>query len=202
MANKKGMFIVLYGPSGVGKTEQIEMLEEKIKATGAAVRRVDYPIYKLGEAGAKLEQIVWRRVPQPSEYEVQELFAQNRRDFEDTLKSWLDAGVIVLAEDYKGTGIVWGRTRGLTEEQINKISEGFIDPDLSIFLDGPRRSDLHGDPGHVYNAKEEEWYRARENYIAMADKYGWVKVDTDAPIVTVADRIWAVVRPVLAVRGR
>jgi thymidylate kinase len=202
MANGRGLFIVIYGPSGVGKTKQLDLMEEKMKKMGLPCRRVDYPLYELGEAGPKLEKIVWRKLPQPPELEMQELFAQNRKDFEDTLKAWLNAGVTVIAEDYKGTGMVWGLTRGMTEEQVKKINEGFLEPDVSIFIDGPRRVDLHGDPGHVYNASEEEWYRARENYLRMADKYSWVKVDADATMVTVADRIWAVVRPVLAMRGR
>jgi thymidylate kinase len=202
VAMNRGLFIVIYGPSGVGKTKQLDLLEEKLKGVGVPCKRVEYPLYKLGEAGPKLEKIVWRKLPQPPEKEMQELFAENRRDFEETLKSWLQAGVTVIAEDYKGTGMVWGLTRGMPEEEVKKINEGFLDPDLNIFIDGPRRTDLHGDPSHVYNASEEEWYRARDNYLFMADRNGWVKVDADAPMVTVAARIWAVVRPVLAMRGK
>jgi thymidylate kinase len=110
--------------------------------------------------------------------------------------------MIVLAEDYKGTGIVWGVTRGLPIAKMEEMNMDFIEPDISILIDGPRRLDLRPGEGHIYQQDEDEWYRARKVYLQMADKYGWVRVGGDAPILTVADRIWAVIRPVLAERGR
>jgi thymidylate kinase len=194
MNGKRGLFIVIYGPSGVGKTKQLDLLQEKLKAAGVNFRRVDYPDYKLGEAGPTLEKILWGRLPRVPEEEMQMLFAQNRRDFEPTLKSWLDSGVTVLAEDYKGTGMVWGLTRGVSMAKMEEINKEFLEPDVSIMIDGPRRVDLREGEGHNYNTDEDEWYRARKMYLQMADKYGWVRVGGDAPILTVADRIWAVVR--------
>jgi hypothetical protein len=37
-------------------------------------------------------------------------------------------------------------------------------------------------------------------YLAMADKYGWIRVGGDAPILTVAGRIWTVVKLALAMK--
>lgn len=200
MSIGKGLFIVLYGPSGVGKTKQLDLLEERLKHEGVNCKRVEYPLYNLAEAGPKLKRILWKRDKMLSEDQMQDLFAQNRRDFEPTLKSWLNSGVTVLAEDYKGTGMVWGITRGLDPVKMEKMSKEFLDPDVSILLDGPRRLDLRPGEGHVYQQDEEEWYKARKNYLAMADKYGWVRVGADAPILTVASRIWAVVKLALAVK--
>lgn len=200
MSGKKGLFIVIYGPSGVGKTKQLDLLEEKLKALGTSVKRVEYPTYKIGEAGPRLEKIIWRKVPKPPEEEMQKLFAQNRRDIEDNLGSWLASGVTVIAEDYKGSGVVWGLTRGMSMIKIEEINKDFREPDISILIDGPRRKDLRPGEGHIYNMNEDEWYAARKNYLAMADKYGWVRVEADAPILTVADRIWSIIRPVLAAR--
>jgi dTMP kinase len=142
MTAGKGLFIVLYGPSGVGKTKQLELLEDRLRQEGVAFQRVEYPIYDLKEAGPKLKRIIWRKEKALPEEEMQLLFAKNRRDFEPTLKSWLNSGVTVLAEDYKGTGMVWGVTRGLTVQRMEEINKDFPDPDLSILIDGPRRLDL------------------------------------------------------------
>jgi thymidylate kinase len=196
----KGLFIVMYGPSGVGKTRELDMLEEKLKNMGCECKRVQYPIFRLGEAGPKLEKIVWGRVPRIPEEEMQTLFAQNRRDFDPTLRSWLDSGVTVLAEDYYGTGVVWGVTRGVSMEKMEQLNEGAVQPDISILIDGPRRIDLREGEGHIYNIDEEEWYRARKVYLQMADKYGWVRVGGDAPIITVGNRIWTIVKLALAMR--
>lgn len=199
---RKGLFVVLYGPSGVGKTKQLDLLEDHLRGEGVSVKRVEYPIYELGEAGPKLKKILWRRQKALPELEMQELFAQNRRDFEPTLKAWLNSGVTVLAEDYKGTGMVWGVARGLGIEKMEEINKEFADPDVSILIDGPRRLDLREGEGHVYNTDEDEWYRARKVYLQMADRYGWIRVGGDAPILTVAGRIWTVVKLAMATRGR
>lgn len=198
----KGLFVVLYGPSGVGKTKQLDLLEERLRTERVAVKRVEYPIYDLGEAGPKLKKILWRRVSAPGEEEMQALFAQNRKDFEPTLRGWLNSGVTVLAEDYKGTGVVWGVSKGIPVERMEEINKDFSDPDVSILIDGPRRLDLRPGEGHIYNTDEDEWYKARKVYLQMADRYGWIRVGADAPILTVAGRIWTVVRLALATRGR
>lgn len=196
------MFVVLYGPSGVGKTKQLDLLEEKMRGLGTPVRRVEYPIYDQGRSGPELKKMLWGQKQKLSELEMQKLFAENRQEFESTLRSWLDSGVSVLAEDYKGTGIVWGLTRGMTPEQVEELNRDFIEPDVSILIDGPRRLDLRAGEGHIYQQDEDEWYRARKNYLQMADKYGWVRVGGDAPILTVAGRIWTVVQLALAMKGR
>jgi thymidylate kinase len=191
------MFIVLYGPSGVGKTKQLDLLEDKLESQGISCKRVEYPIYKLKEAGPGLEKILWGKAPKVGEEEMQRLFAQNRQDFEPELLKWLESGMTVLAEDYKGTGMVWGATRGVSEQKMEEMNHNFIDPDVSILIDGPRRLDLRPGEGHIYNTDEEEWYKARKNYLLMADKYGWVRVGGDAPVLTVANRIWNIVRLVM-----
>ena len=200
MRSGKGLFIVLYGPSGVGKTKQLELLEDRLRKEGVAFKRVEYPVYDLSEAGPKLKRILWRRERAMPEEQMQQLFAKNRQDFEPTLSGWLKSGVTVLAEDYKGTGMVWGVTRGLTMQRMEEINKDFREPDVSILIDGPRRLDLRSGEGHIYQTDEEEWYRARKNYLAMADKYGWIRVGGDAPILTVADRIWTVVKLALAMK--
>lgn len=202
MKNQGGLFIVLYGPSGVGKSKQLDLLAERFASLKMTTKRVEYPIYSLKPSGPVLKKILWGQGEQPEEEEMQKLFVQNRRDFEPTLKSWLGVGMTVLAEDYKGTGMVWGVTRGLSASKMEEMNRDFIEPDISILIDGPRRLDLRPGEGHVYQQDEDEWYRARKVYLSMADKYGWVRVGGDAPILTVAGRIWAVIRPVMAERGR
>jgi thymidylate kinase len=196
----RGLFIVVYGLSGVGKTKQLELLGEKLKQERIAFKEVEYPIYELGEAGPRLKRIVWRKERGLPEEEMQQLFAQNRRDFEPTLKKWLVSGVTVLAEDYKGTSIVWGVTRGMQLERIEEINKEFPDPDVSILIDGPRRLDIRPGEGHIYQTDEDEWYRARKTYLDMADRYGWIRVGGDAPILTVANRIWTVVKLALTIK--
>ena len=157
MAKGRGLFIVLYGPEGVGKKSQAGILEEKLRGVGGLCRRVRYPVYTAGESGKKLNTLLHHKKDLLPEEEMQKLFAKNRAEFETTLTSWLNSGVTVIGENYKGTGMVWGSVRGITPEKMEEKNN-------------------------------------------MADKYGWVRVGGDAPVLVVANRIWAVVRPVVGMR--
>jgi len=193
----RGLFIALYGPEGVGKSTQGKLLEEKLRDHHVLVKRIRYPVYSQHPTGPMLDSMLHRKREKLDEEEMQRLFSQNREEFEPTLTSWLSSGLCVVAENYKGTGIVWGMVRGLKLEQMEEINRDNIDPDIAIVIDGPKREDFEG---HPYGEDDEEWYRARKMYLQMADKYGWVRVGADAPVLVVANRIWAVVKPVLAVR--
>ena len=197
MVKGRGLFIVLYGPEGVGKKSQAGILEEKLRGVGGLCRRVRYPVYTAGESGKKLNTLLHHKKDLLPEEEMQKLFAKNRAEFETTLTSWLNSGVTVIGENYKGTGMVWGSVRGITPEKMEEINKGSLDPDVSILIDGPIREMLPNE--HPYG-DEEEWYKVRKIYQHMADKYGWVGVGGDAPVLVVANRIWAVVRPVGGMR--
>lgn len=192
----KGLFVALYGPEGVGKATQAKLLEEKLHSWNKLVKRVRYPVYSQQSSGPTLDKILHKHGHKLAEEEMQKLFSQNREEFEPTLEAWLGSGINVLAENYKGTGIVWGTVRGIEVEKMEEINKDNIDPDISILIDGPKREDF---AGHPYG-DDEEWYKTRKMYLAMADKYGWVRVGGDAPVLTVANRVWAVVKPVMATR--
>ncbi|HJZ06011.1 hypothetical protein A2634_01125 [Candidatus Amesbacteria bacterium RIFCSPHIGHO2_01_FULL_48_32] len=198
---KKGLFVVLYGPDGVGKSRQMELIEERLREQGVMYRRLRYPIYDLKPTGSRLDEMLHKNKKPLEEEKMQELFAQNRRDFEPTLRSWLNSGVCVAAENYTGTGLAWGAVRGVAMIKLEEMNKGILEPDVAIFLDGPKRAELPIE-GHPYGTEEneDEWYRLRKIYLQLADKYGWVRVGGDAPILIVANRIWAVVRPVLVRR--
>lgn len=190
----RGLFVVLYGVEGVGKTKQLELLEDKIEEMRVPYKKLAYPLLNLEPTGPQLRKALWDTAHLTPEEKMQEMFAQNRRDFQPTLKSWLDSGVTVIAENYKGTGIAWGLTRNVPQEKLDELGKDQIDPDIAIVIDGPIRDD-EGD-GTIYE-NEQEKYALRKMFNILADKYGWIRVGGDAPMLTVAGRIWAVVRPAL-----
>lgn len=195
---KRGLFVVIYGPSGVGKSKQLEILDDTLHRMGVSSRVVKFPIYEIKPTGAELERLVHGGGRLLPEEKMQEIFAANRKSFEPTICNWLDAGVTVLAEDYKGTGVAWGMVRGMSLEQMERINSDQLDPDLAILMDGPKRVERAA-MDHPYGS-EEEWYKIRKTYLQLADRYGWIRVGADAPVLTVAGRIFAIVRPVLMSR--
>src|SRR3972149_8853675 len=84
---KKGLFVVLYGPDGVGKSRQMELIEERLREQGVMYRRLRYPIYDLKPTGSRLDEMLHKNKKPLEEEKMQELFAQNRRGFEPTLRS-------------------------------------------------------------------------------------------------------------------
>ena len=83
-------------------------------------------------------------------------------------------------------------------EKMEELNSDQINPDLAILLDGPKRVERLQEE-HPYD-DEDEWYRLRRVYLQLADRYGWIRVGADAPILTVAGRIFAVVKPVVTVK--
>lgn len=200
MNKRRGVFIALYGPDGTGKSRQMSLLEEKLRENRIMCRAFRYPVYEIEPTGKKLDELLHIKRTRLPEEEMQRLFAQNRMDFEPTLRAWLESGMTVVAENYKGTGLVWGSIRGISLDEMETMNKDVIEPDLSIFLDGPKRTEMI--EGHPYgmNEGDDEWYQVRNKYWELSDKYGWVRISGDAPMLTVANRIWAVVKPVVEMR--
>src|SRR5476651_1712670 len=101
---KKGKFIVLYGANNLGKSTQVEMLIQSLEDKNIPVKKLKYPVYDLEPTGPRLNAVLRQGLKLPEE-EVQELFAQNRRDYQEKLQKDLDDGYWIISEDYKGTGI-------------------------------------------------------------------------------------------------
>ena len=79
----------------------------------------------------------------------------------------------VLAEDYFGTGLAWGLTRGVERAYLYDINSDLLTPDISILLDGERFSSGI-EMGHRNEAVEQSmWERNREIHRQLAMEFGW-----------------------------
>lgn len=174
----RGLFIVLYGQNNLGKSTQLDLLEDVWKLIGREYRRVKYPVYDLEPTGPMINAILRQGVPATDE-ELQALFAQNRRDFEPTLVSWLEGGEDVIAEDYLGTGLAWGLTKGVSREFLDEVNKDLLIPDMSILLDGERFSSGI-EKGHRHEcAGTEIWEKGRRAHLELAKEFGWEVVNAN-----------------------
>ena len=90
----QGKFIVIYGTNNLGKSTQAKLLVEKLKKNKINAQYLKYPIYKLAPTGPKLNDILRSGQKQEiSEIELQELYAQNRKDFQPELEKMLNDGI-------------------------------------------------------------------------------------------------------------
>lgn len=193
---KRGKFIVLYGANNIGKSTQVQYLAKNLLNRGMQVLVVKYPIYALRPTGPLINDVL-RRGKKMDQLELQKIFAQNRRDFEPTLKFILEVGIHVIAEDYLGTGIAWGMVRGLKKETLLEINRDLLEPDISILMDGPRFR-THIEKGHLNeDVAEKIWLRSREVHRELAKELGWRVISSRGSREEVERRIWEMVYPLI-----
>jgi dTMP kinase len=193
-----GKFIVLYGINNLGKSTQAKLLVERLQQAGLATEYIKYPNYDLEPTGPQLNEILRSgRIQTMPEIELQTLYAQNRRDYQPTLIEMIKAGKTVVAEDYTGTGLAWGVTKGAALEELEQINGDLIKENLAILLDGERF--LEGkESNHLHEKNDDLMNRCRATHRELAERYGWQIVNANQPPEVVADQTWQIVKNVLA----
>lgn len=175
----RGKFIVIYAANNLGKSKQLDLLEQTWQGLGRDYTRIKYPRYHTPTGQIINREL--RGAPEErlnlSDLEFQTLYAQDRREYELVLLELLKQGD-VFAEDYKGTGIAWGLTKGVPRSYLYKINSDLLEPDISILLDGERFSSGI-EKGHRFeDGKEGEWERNREIHMELAREFGWEVVES------------------------
>jgi dTMP kinase len=174
----RGKFIVLYGVNNIGKTTQAKMLKEYLESKGKKVFYFKIPVYELEPTGPKINNILRSKKQDISEEEFQLLYAQNRRDFQQTIKQKLEEGQIVIAEDYTGTGLAWGNVKGASMEYLEKINNGLIKEDISILLDGKRFIESR-ESVHIHEQNSDLIEKVRKKFLELAKKFNWKVIDAN-----------------------
>ena len=127
-----------------------------------------------------------------SEEELQLWFVLNRHQFQPTLKQWLSEGKIVVAEDYSGTGIVWGITKGLEQGWLESLNRFLVPSDLSLLIDG-ERAHQSIEKGHLHEEDNALIQRCRTVHQELAKQYGWNLISLQPEKEATFELIWNVV---------
>ena len=175
-----GKFIVFYGSNNIGKTTQMDLLEKEWQSIDRPYTRIKYPIYSSPTGiilNRELRGPKEERQNLPNEV-MQQIFAQNRRDYEEQLDRLLLLGD-VIAEDYLGTGLAWGLTTGVDRELLNEFNAGLRVPNICILLDGERKS-VGIEKEHRHEAAGDNvWETNRRIHQELAAEFGWEVVNAD-----------------------
>jgi thymidylate kinase len=182
-----GKFIVLYGSNNIGKSTQTQLLQQRTQNSIA----IKYPIYE-SPTGALISQIL--RSPELidrkyTEIEIQQLYVQDRQNYEPKLMAMLKSGTSVIAEDYIGTGIAWGMTRGLNLESLISMNEGLLQPDITILLDADYRYTESIEKTHKNENDDQLWIKNRDIYRLLAKKFNWNIINANQPQKIVSEAI-------------
>lgn len=194
LSDMKGKFIVIYGINNIGKSTQARLLAGRLKHEGIEARYVKYPIYDLEPTGPRLDRILRHDAESDiRETDLQMIYAQNRRDFQRELQEILEKGKWVVAEDYTGTGIAWGWTKGADLDTLENMNRDLLKEDLAILLDGDRF--IEGkEHNHIHERQDALADECRKNHLAFAERYGWSVVDANRSIDEVQSDIWEIVK--------
>lgn len=188
------MLIALYGINNIGKTYHAKRIVHRLRSLGKKALYLKYPVYAQKPSGPLINSVLRSNKAQPmSEEELQLLFVLNRYQFQPELKKKLEHNVIVVAEDYIGTGIAWGMAktsgRAKMRRQLEDMNKYLVQPDVAILLEGRRKASA-SEMTHIHEQHAELMLRCQKILKRLARLYKWkiVRVDEDKDVT--AERLW------------
>ncbi len=192
-----GKLIVFYGINNLGKSTQAKLLVERLKANGYQAEYLKYPIYDLAPSGQMLNDYLRNANPYGlHSREAQIMYAMNRTQYQADLIAKLKAGINVIAEDYKGTGIAWGLGAGVDEKFLKEVNSHLISEDLVFLFDGERfRQAIENN--HKHENDEDLMTKVRWAHLKLREEYGWWKINANLAIEEIHEEIWVTTRNLL-----
>lgn len=191
-ADSRGRFIVFEGIDGTGKTTQMAQLAAWLRSKEIKVHETCEPTH--GPVGSLIRQMMTGRLHGQHET-IAALFVADRLDHllnkTDGIIKKIEQGVTVLSDRYSFSSYAY-QSHYVSMDwiiQANAVSAGFLDVDLTIFLDAPPEKCLNRiQRGRSHNALYEKLdilQSVRNNYLKAFEKF-----KTERHIVTIdADRV-------------
>lgn len=181
-----GLFIVLEGGEGVGKTTQVALLAEWM-------RQADIPFVTAREPGGTpvgeaIREVVLGRadLDVPPESELLLILAARAAFVRDVVRPALAAGKVVLADRFALSTLAYqGYGRGLDLEAVRsgiEFATGGLRPHLYVVLDLPaahgaeRQRRSGADPDRIEREGGGFLERVRTGYLELAEREGGVVV--------------------------
>jgi len=137
-----GLFIVLEGIDGAGKSEQALRLAARLRRDGRRVFETREPTD--GEWGRRYREFA-RGERDASPDEVLEFFLRDRRAHVDhEIAPALARGEVVVCDRYAASTLAYQAAQGIDRERLRERSDaqGFPKPDLTLWLRIPVASSL------------------------------------------------------------
>jgi len=210
MKKRRGLYFVFEGIVGSGKSTQIALLAEKLRALGISLVQTKEP--GGDEVADAIRQVVQGTVfsiPVQSLVEVYLYAASRAQTLRSIVQRALEAGKIVLADRSFLSSVSFqgfGRELGIdTVLEVNRLAVQELLPDYVIHIDIPveigieRAFDPHGDRFESEPPDFHERCAVGYREISQIPEFQkiWHTIDGVGDIDVVAERVWAVVQPLV-----
>lgn len=133
---QRGKFIVLEGIDGSGKGSVGKMLAsylyDRAKSTHLFLTREPYDSPFLAEIRKLLKET---SDPKENARQLAELFVKDRKIHAEVISRHLEEGTHVICDRYKHSTLVFQQAQGLSLNELIKMHDGVLTPDLTIILD-------------------------------------------------------------------
>jgi len=203
-----GKFITVEGIEGVGKTTNMEYLQQLITAAGKELVVTREPGgTPLGEAirGLLLDPEYKGMDP---DCELQLMFAARAEHLDKVIKPAIEAGQWVLCDRFTDATYAYqGGGRGLDAGKIatlEQLVQGDFRPDLTLLLDVPvavglERAGKRSAPDRFEQEQVEFFERVRQAYLDMADTHNgrYRVIDASQPLENVQQQLATVMKTIL-----
>lgn len=207
MTERSGLFITFEGPDGSGKSTQMKMLADKLRALGYEVVETVEP------GGTRIGEQIRRILLDPLHQEMRprtELllyFAARAQNVEERILPALAGGKIVLSDRYTDSTMAYqGFARSLGAEavqELHRLACQGLQPDLTLCYDIDVETGLARARERGVNRMDEQEIefhrRVREAYLQMARREPRFRViDGAPPPEDVFRATWEAVAPLIA----
>ena len=215
----KGLFITFEGTEGCGKSTQVELLAQLLRALGYRVRTHREPGgTPIGEEIRHTLKHSLHNAAMTAEAELLLMNASRAQLVREVIRPALAAGEIVLCDRfYDSTTAYQGYGRQLDLEKVKTVIEfavGETKPDLTLWLHVPaetsaerlrsRQENLPFVRDRIEEADRKFFERVAHGFgvIAATEPERVKFINGALPIETVCAAIWELVQPVLPKLGR
>jgi dTMP kinase len=194
-----GLFIVIEGIDGTGKSSQARRLGEWFVSQGREVVLSREPTD--GPWGKKLRESAATGRLSPEE-ELQYFLNDRRQHVEEKIAPALAAGKVVILDRYYFSTMAYQGARGFDPTEIRRMNEEFAPvPDLLLILDldvdtAHARIGHRGDSTNEFE-KHDSLTRCREIFLSLKDEPFARVIDSSGSLDEVSERIRSAVEKIL-----
>jgi dTMP kinase len=193
-----GYIVAIEGIDAVGKNTHSLLLSRWLRKHGVETARMSFPDYDT-PIGKEIKSFLSGGRTYPTELQHL-LFAANRWEKLEEIKSRLRAGESIIVNRYTESNLAYGRANGLDAAWLAALERGLPRADLVIVLDAPPHSLSSRRPGSskdVYEKSSTLQAKAQKAYRELARKHGWSLIDAEGPVASVQAAVVKTVREAL-----